>query len=199
MTIGAVGAGSAAGRGSIGEVEVQTVATEDGLAMLIGELSARLDESQKGTREARRASLEVQQSEQRQQIASLREKAAMTMYAGIVEGSVTMASAAVKGAGVAASASAATPSQGGVDPGFSAVSQGIEGGGKIAGGVLERIAIERDAAATSHDQVANRAAGTAQEQGEDADRLQRLQEQALQHASAILDATRQAEQAALRA
>src|SRR4051812_7239459 len=110
MTIGAVGAGSAVGRGSIAEVEVETVATEDGLAMLIGELSARLDESQKGTREARRASLEVQESEQRQQVASMREKAAMTMYAGIVEGSVTMASAVVKGAGVAASGSAATPS-----------------------------------------------------------------------------------------
>src|SRR5687768_10317571 len=114
MTIRSVGTGTAEGQGPIAEVEVATVACDDALTSMVGDIQQQLERSQSSTRDARRASLDSQQDRERLEVAKMREQATFTMIAGVVQGSMTIASATAKGigAGVAAGAQGASAGEG---------------------------------------------------------------------------------------
>jgi hypothetical protein len=201
MSVGPIGSSGVPG-GGIQPVHVETVACDDALAVMVSEVSEQLDRSRASSREARSASREAQAERQESEIAKMREAATYTMAAGIVQGSLTIACAAAKGVGVGVAggtaAAGGTAPQSGVDAGWDQVGKGIEGASQIAGGILGEVSKQREADAASERQAAEREGGRVEDQTEDAREMRRAQEQALEAASQILQARRQAEQAALR-
>lgn len=205
MTI-RVGSSSSSVPGTFEPSSSTVVVTTDALANICAEIGASLDEQQQTSREARRASQAARHEDQQRQVAKLRDAATFQMAAGIVQGSMTIASAAVKGIGVGvrADAPAATGqvtsagAQTGVDPGWACGADAVSGVGQMTSGILGAESQARQADATSAEHSAQEESERAQGQGEDAQRSLGQRDRATDVMRQVLDARRQSEQAALR-
>jgi hypothetical protein len=193
--VGGTGASPAPGA----PLEAAAAVTMSPEQMILAQVQEQLDEQQRASRQARRASMEVQRSAEREQVAQLHRAADFTLYAGIAGALNTGAQA-----GGQAMGAAGRGGQGGGGQGAG----GGQAGRSYSAGSPEAQAFQAwfqseakhsDAAAAAGQHRAGRAGEQAREHGEDAERALRMEERALQHVDQVLQAQRQAEQAATRA
>ncbi len=175
----------------------------DPAMQLCAEVAERLDEHAEASRLATRGAQETQARAGAREVQDLHRSADMAMWAGIVQGATTAASGVLQACTSPSSAGGAEGSgaSGGSvgDPGGTVALGVLNGGGSAAAGLLGAESKHAQADSASARTTADRARGRADEQREDAQRATRSAERAIEHAGQILQAHRQAEQAALRA
>jgi hypothetical protein len=202
---------------------VDPVAWTDPTAVVIAQAIQAAEDERAASRVAQRAAQEARSRAADQEIAAMHAAADERMIAGILQGAGTIASGVCEAfeggfqveqasqqgqVGEASGDGATNPT--GCEPerndsaahwmiGFRAARRATEGGVKVASSVFEANAARNDAHARSYAEAREVAGSRADECREDADRAQRLRDRAIETLDQIVQARRQAEQAALRA
>jgi colicin import membrane protein len=203
MTIRAVGGGA------------ESIGWTDPTAMVIAQVQQSADEQQQAARQVRRSAQETRAQAAQQEVAEMHRAAELKMWSGIVQGVSTIASAAIDAGrqiNRLSAASSTAPQEGGSaaaglgdrsdehwETALSTSSRATEGGAQILSSFLSGQAGHAEARARAERERGEAAQARAEDHREDAARAARTAERALEQLSAIVQAQRQAEQAAIRA
>lgn len=196
--------GSATGHEVGGEVSSEPIEAVPltGLDLIAELILSTALESDRADREASAAARSVASTLAHGRIEHMREAADWRLAAGLASGIATVGAAAAKGAGVAASSDAAAGGAAdvpAVDEGWSAVSGGIDGAGKITSALLGWGADSANASAERERALAEEADGRSDRDEHDAGSSEALHGRMMASLAATVDEKRRAEEAATRA
>lgn len=183
MTVSQIGSGRGAQGAAASEASPAIPPPTTPEEALVGVIAEGLERQQSAARQARRASQDAQRAAGVREVAAMHQSAEQSFYAGVARGVGTASSAIGKAVG---------GDEGTVGQVATGATQALQGHFEAAGKHADAAAAAARTDAQHHRQMA-------EEHGEDGGRAGRRHESAQGHLGQMLDARRQAEQAALRA